>query len=245
MIADLKYLMQSNGYKIFTRPLELNIVGIRNNVNDPYNFNDELHVFFRSYSMERYSGEDDEMQWNHYHFTICTDPTSYAYYQQKNRLWDGLLEQGQYINGFKRAHKVDGKKGDVLLQKPRFPLRVFYKCTHTVMNGVDLRNPNFYIAVPSGRIINTYYNICFEPPLELNGKKCINEYGSGCQVFKDRCDFEQFMRLCSWHQHVYGNNFTYTLIDFKDPALSAKARLPIIPSPCRPKQDEPDKQAAH
>lgn len=245
MLADLKELLRIKGYKIFTRPLELNIVGVRNNLNDPNKFNDELHVFFRSYSMEGYAWTDNEMQWNHYRFAICTDPACYTYYQQKNRFWDGLLEQGQYINGFKRAHQVDGKDGEVLLQKPRFPIRVFYECTEGVMSSVDLRNPNYYSPVPSGRIINTYYNICFEPPVDHDGKKWINEFGSGCQVFEHREEFELFMRLCTWHQHVYGNNFTYTLIDFKDPVLSANARLPILLTPSRPKQSDPDRQATH
>jgi hypothetical protein len=246
MLEQVKKLVLSRGYKIFTRPLELNIVGIRHNANNPTRFNDELHVFFRSYSLERYAHDDSEPHWKHYRFVICTDPSCYAYYQKENRLWDGLLEQGQYIDGFKRAHQVDGKQGDVLLQKPRFPIRFFYEWKHRIINSMDMRNPAFFNPVPAGRIMNCYYNICFEPPIDCSGKIWINEFGAASQVFERREDFDTFMRLCHNHQYVYGNNFSYTLIDFKDPLLSAQARLKnAILSPSRPTEQAPDHQAAH
>ena len=173
MLDNVEKLMQQNGFKVFTRPLELNIVGIRNNATDPFRFNDELHVFFRSYSMERYAWTDDELHWNHYRFAICTDPTCYAYYEKNDRRMDGLLVQGQYINGFKRAN-IEEKGGDVLLEKPRFSIRVFYQLT-----GNALLKPENVIAFPAGRFINAYYDVCFQPSIDRGGKKWIDKFSGG------------------------------------------------------------------
>ncbi len=43
--------------------------------------------------------------------------------------------------------------------------------------------------------------------------KTVDQYSAGCQVFSSILDFNLFMQLCERHKRVYGNNFTYTLID--------------------------------
>jgi hypothetical protein len=43
----------------------------------------------------------------------------------------------------------------------------------------------------------------------------INKYSAGCQVFQNANDFEQFMALCEQHHKLYGNSFTYALVDFR------------------------------
>jgi hypothetical protein len=43
----------------------------------------------------------------------------------------------------------------------------------------------------------------------------IDKYSAGCQVFQNADDFETFMKLCQKHRALYGNSFTYTLIDFR------------------------------
>ena len=39
---------------------------------------------------------------------------------------------------------------------------------------------------------------------------------AGCQVFKDTRDFEEFMETCREASKIWGNNFTYTLINEGD-----------------------------
>jgi len=45
--------------------------------------------------------------------------------------------------------------------------------------------------------------------------KFINKYSAGCQVFQNSEDFAQFKKLCEKHKALYGNRFTYTLVDLR------------------------------
>lgn len=45
--------------------------------------------------------------------------------------------------------------------------------------------------------------------------KTVDKYSAGCQVFENAAAFQEFLRLCARHRSMYGNKFTYTLIDFR------------------------------
>ena len=50
----------------------------------------------------------------------------------------------------------------------------------------------------------------------LNGiTKQVDKYSAGCQVFSNINEFKEFLSLCEKHLSLYGNSFTYTLIDFR------------------------------
>ena len=44
----------------------------------------------------------------------------------------------------------------------------------------------------------------------------VNKWSAGCQVFQKEDDFDKFILLCQGHQALYGNKFTYTLINEVD-----------------------------
>ena len=44
----------------------------------------------------------------------------------------------------------------------------------------------------------------------------VNDWSGGCQVFKRTEDFERFMGICRNAAKVWGNKFTYTLLESKD-----------------------------
>jgi hypothetical protein len=41
----------------------------------------------------------------------------------------------------------------------------------------------------------------------------VDNWSAGCQVFQKSADFNQFMDMTTKHRNLYGNDFTYTLID--------------------------------
>lgn len=47
----------------------------------------------------------------------------------------------------------------------------------------------------------------------------IDNWSAGCQVFSNIKDFREFMELCRKQNALYGNSFTYTLLDEKDLGL--------------------------
>ena len=51
---------------------------------------------------------------------------------------------------------------------------------------------------------------------EYRTSKYVDKYSAGCQVFANPKDFDAFIRLCEKQKQLYGNSFTYTLIDESD-----------------------------
>ena len=50
----------------------------------------------------------------------------------------------------------------------------------------------------------------------VDGSTQIDKWSAGCQVFAKESDFNQFMEICNKAKDVWGNSFTYTLIESKD-----------------------------
>jgi hypothetical protein len=49
-----------------------------------------------------------------------------------------------------------------------------------------------------------------------NGSTQIDKWSAGCQVFSKQSDFYEFMEICNKAKDVWGNSFTYTLIESTD-----------------------------
>jgi hypothetical protein len=51
----------------------------------------------------------------------------------------------------------------------------------------------------------------------------VDKYSAGCQVFNSANDFAEFIAAAKKHSNLYGNSFTYTLIDERENSIRAKA----------------------
>jgi len=84
MIQRVKGLLSRRGFEIYTRPFELNIVGLRNkNPKNP----DEIHVFYKI----------NLKNWNYHLFEAITDPVILL----KGKPGSILLKEGQYIDAYR------------------------------------------------------------------------------------------------------------------------------------------------
>jgi hypothetical protein len=50
----------------------------------------------------------------------------------------------------------------------------------------------------------------------MDDTRFVENWSEGCQVFKRKSDFLEFMRICNQSAKVQGNSFTYTLLESKD-----------------------------
>src|SRR5215212_8238644 len=90
MLASIINILKAKTYEIYTRPFELNIIGIRNKSTMPNRFDDQIHVFFKS----------NTKQWVHYIFPATTDPGTYWLLNPMNSQGTAILSQGQYRNAY-------------------------------------------------------------------------------------------------------------------------------------------------
>lgn len=185
-IRSLIATLKSKGYQIFERPNELNIVGVRNDSTDANKFDDFIYVFWKN--------QDGKLVGKYYNAT--TDPGTYYLKNPLSKLGAAILKEGQWLNNYSIGlHK--GQYEALVQSKPL-----------TVIRDYDR---NAILDFNNGREETGSFGI----NIHKAGKdsKDVAQWSAGCQVFQKSDDFEDFMNLARKHRDLYGNKFTYTLID--------------------------------
>lgn len=198
-IRGLLSLMRSKGYKINDRPFELNIVGVRADSNVPNKFDDTLYAFWNT-----------DNGWQGKYFTVTTDPGTYWLNNPMQKEGTAILKQGQYIN----SHKIglhQGKYKALTQQKPV-----------TVIRDYDR---NALLDFNNGKEDTGLFGINIHRANAVGTTKTIDKYSAGCQVFENADDFAKFLELAEKHNSLYGNNFTYTLVDERALNRAMKRKL--------------------
>jgi hypothetical protein len=126
-----------------------------------------------------------------------------------------ILAQGQYKN----AYAIGLHKGQYTALVQVGP--VSYYRDYNRDNTLDFNNGKRYTGDAGVNIHRA----------SINGTtKYIDEYSAGCQVFENAEDFDLFMKLCARHAQLYGNRFTYTLIDFRAMRRETYKRIALAAS---------------
>lgn len=190
-LTDIVKALKDKGYQVKTRPLELNIVGIRNS--NPINqdqFDDTIAVFYY----------DDKGKLIGFVAPATTDPSTYFLKNPINEKGSAILKSGQYVGAYHiGTHKgkykalTQIKPVSVIRDNDRDGLTDFANITETGLYGI-----NIHKASKKG---NTAF---------------IDKDSAGCQVFRDEKDFNTMMEWANNSAIKYGNTFTYTLLDERD-----------------------------
>lgn len=190
MLSRIRALLKYKGYELFTRPYELNIVGLRNKSMKSNRFDDELHVFYKT----------SPLHWEYHVFNITTDPGTFWLTNPMQPQGTAILSEGQNKN----AYALGLHRGQYLALVQVKPI--------TIMRDYD-RNAvlDFY----NGKKERGLYGINIHRANRVGTTKTVDRNSAGCQVFENASDFDVFVKLCEKHRSKYGNQFTYTLIDFR------------------------------
>ena len=188
MTRPIQALLQKKGYRLFVRPYELNIVGVRTDNVKPNAFDDAIYVFFNN-------GEGKLIE---HQFSATTDPGTYWLKNPMNPQGTAILKEGQYL----QAYGLGLHRGKYLALVQKRPV--------TVMRDYDR---NAVLDFLNGREDKGLFGINIHRASESGTTKIVDHYSAGCQVFSSATDYVLFMALCERHKQLYGNVFTYTLID--------------------------------
>ena len=192
---QIQKAVESKGYKWFEGgDYNLNIVGIRNSStnNEVTNkFDDTLTV---SYSV------NGEMKYHE--FAATTDPGQHWEKNLLNKDGVAILVPNQY-RGSHEIRKHQGKY-EALCQKK--PVKVYRD--NNKDGKYDMLEENIHEGIFG---INIH-----KAGSRVNGSTQIDKWSAGCQVFSKESDFNQLMELAYKAKNLYGNSFTYTLIESKD-----------------------------
>jgi len=192
---NIKSYFAAKEYKFFDTPdkkLNLNLIGVRRNNQGTNTFDDFILVMHR---------EGESMVSNRYQIT--TDPGKYWLKNPTNPKGTAVLAPGQY-RGTWQLGKHQGKY-EALVQ--RKPVKVYRD------NNKDevIDYNNITTLIDEG-----YFGINIHRSNPYDQSYAVNKWSAGCQVFKRVEDYNNFIQICKDSAAIYGNAFTYTLIDEKD-----------------------------
>ena len=192
---EIKCAVESKGYKWFeSGNYNLNIVGVRNSETHgkvTNKFDDCITV---SYNID---GEEK------FHcFSATTDPGSHWEKNLLNKDGVAILVPNQY----RSSHEIRKHQGkyEALCQKK--PVKVYRD--NNKDSKYDMLEENIHEGIFGINIRKAGSRI--------NGSTQIDKWSAGCQVFSKESDFNQLMGLAYKAKDLYGNSFTYTLIESKD-----------------------------
>lgn len=197
MLEMIQAALTTKSYTIYTRPYELNIVGIRADSTKPNSFNDTINVFYKT----------EDGNWQFHRFPATTDPGTYWLENPMNSQGTAIVKQGQYIG----SHTIGMHRGKYLALVQQRPL--------TVIRDYDR---NAVLDFMNGKEETGIFGINIHHASQYGITKTVDKYSAGCQVFANINDFNVLMQLANRHKNLYGNNFTYTLIDERALVRSSK-----------------------
>ncbi len=192
-VFDFKKLFEQKGYSYYEKGYyNLNIIGVRSNQENRITnkYDDCIVIIYNT-----------KLGWKRQIFDITTEPGLKSMKNPSNK-GTAILAPGQY----KGAYKIDkhGGKYDALCQRLK-PVKVYR----------DGNKNDIYDFIPSKLDVGMF-GINIHRSNEFWTRSTIDYYSAGCQVFNDPKNFNTFMTLAKKSASIYGNSFTYTLINEED-----------------------------
>lgn len=182
----------AEGHAVFEAgSYNLNIIGVRTRHNGTNKFDDELHVVYK----------DHRGAWVDLSFPCTTDPGLYYLQQPMNVNGTAILKPGQY----RGSHKIGLHRGRYAALVQARPVSVYRD-----------RNRDAVLDMEADTVRSGNYGINIHHAGA--DSKLVDRWSAGCTVVANLQDWEIFMAIVRRSADMYGERFTYTLID-RDPRV--------------------------
>lgn len=198
--------LEQNNLQIYSRPYELNIVGVRSNSKITNKFDDFIYVVFKN-AMGA---------WEQHRFNATTDPGLHFINKPMNKAGTAILKHGQY----KGTYQIGLHRGKYKALVQRKPVTVY----RSNKSGTDIEKK---AATQTGQ-----FGINIHHAKGDGTTEDVNRWSAGCQVIANINDFKKLMDMAEQHAKMYGNSFTYTLIDYRTKGYEVEQ----LPSEYHPKE---------
>lgn len=184
----IKSVMLGKGYKFYTGPYDLNIVGIRAADLQPNTFNDFICILYT----------DDSGKTKIFSMPATTDPGTFYRINPMNPDGTAILLPGQYHSCWTPGMH-------------RGLYRALVQCGS--MRFIRDANRDDKLDLTSGKIINDLIGCNLHHPA-ADGKLTVDKSSAACQVTQKIADHDEIMRLVDEQiAHGHGDKFSYTLLD--------------------------------
>ena len=194
---QIKAVMDDKGYKYFENDnYDVNIIGVRNSVTGTEVTNKFDDIMTISY-------KDEDGSWHYNEYNCTTDPGDDWVDNPMLEIGVAILKPGQY----RGSHKIrlHGGKYTALGQKKDVTV---YR---------DKNKDDNYDFDESSTTTGLYgINIHRATALEGKTSTYVDKWSAGCQVIASNDDWHEFLGICQEARAIWGNSFSYTLIESKD-----------------------------
>jgi len=193
---QIESTVKAKGYKWFeSGDYNLNIVGVRNSetLNEVTNkFDDYMTVSYKVDGM-----------WNYNCFGCTTDPGKYWVENIMKESGVAILKPNQY----RSTYQIGLHQGKYEALRQVKPVQVYRDNNLDVCYDLDEEN-----------IEKGIFGINIHRATKYEGKTStqIDKWSAGCQVIASNDDWQDFMGLVRQSRDIWGNSFTYTLIESDD-----------------------------
>ena len=189
--ADFKKIFARKGYTFFNKgEYNLNIIGVRHKGSKITNhFDDCIVVIYNTPNEQNVKRV----------FTCTTLPGKKAMEHPVNIVGTAILKEGQY----RGCWKIGYHKGQYKALVQAKPVTVYR----------DGNKDDKFDLLPR-YIDKGVFGINIHKAGD--NSTLVDGWSYGCQVFSKSLDFNSFMRLVEKSANIYGNSFTYTLINEED-----------------------------
>lgn len=191
MLSLVKTISKQKNYVLYTKPYQLNIWGFRNSETKSNRFDDEIHVFYKTNSIN----------WEYHIFKATTDPGTYWLKDPMRPEGTAILEQGQYVDTYALGIHLGKYLALTQALKPVTVIRDY--------------NRNSTLDFNNGRRHTGFFGINIHRAIVQGLTRYVDNHSAGCQVLANASDFYFLIQLCERHRSMYGNKFTYTLVDWR------------------------------
>ena len=190
-IADFKKIFARKGYAFFTKgEYNLNIIGVRHKGAKVTNHFDDCLVVIYNTPNEQ----------NVKRIFVCTTlPGKKAMEHPTAIKGTAILKEGQYRGAYQIGYHK-GKYKALCQKKPLIVYRDNNKDQVYDLSPISIDRGIFGINIHKAGDNSTL----------------VDGWSYGCQVLSKAIDFNAFMRLVEKSANIYGNSFTYTLINEED-----------------------------
>ena len=196
---QIEKAVKSKGYKWFedtnNKGYDVNIVGVRNSKtmdNVTNKFDDCITVSYKK-----------EGEWKFFCFECTTDPGKYWTENIMRKEGVAILKPGQY----RGSHKIRKHQNRYEALGQCKPVTVYRDNNRDLHYDLDENNTQTGL-----------FGINIHRATKYANKKStqVDKWSAGCQVIAANNDWTTFMKIMRKARDVWGNRFSYTLIESKD-----------------------------
>ena len=185
--------MTKLGYAFFdsARSFNVNLIGIRSKNHRANKFDDTILAIYRNKVLD----------WEVLTCQATTDPGLHHLRNPSNVKGTAILVPGQY----RSVYQLGDHKGNPALVQWGGKVKVYRDRNKDGTLNMDPRN-----------IDEGYFGVNIHQAKSKGETYKVDRWSAGCQVFKNATEIKSFLAICGKGEQLFGNSFTYTLLEEKD-----------------------------